>query len=347
MDVLRLNHNALLCFLVFFLLSFTSVPIVLAHAPLGSGDNESLETASIIPDPTKSWAIYTSLSSDGHPQYFTFNISAGQTIKVMLYKSTQSQDTDFTPRLVLIGPNLTASGEVPSEVTVPPNNTASLVESNAGEPTFEPFSPGTLVNLAAITIDNPAPGQYWLVVYEQSEPPQGGNYGLAIGERETFTLDEWILIPFNLVGIYQWQGQSLALILAPMIVSVAVGVVFTAWVLYGQRRLYSPLAWLAAVAGFSFIGTAASTFMQLAIDATVVNVGVEALLTFIFAVIPLSLGVLTVRLALQNKPITLRHRVYLVVLGVAALFIWSGYIVGPALAIAASVMPSVLHRRRH
>jgi hypothetical protein len=148
-------------------------------------------------------------------------------------------------------------------------------------------------------------------------------------------------------GIYQWQGQSLALILAPMIVSVAVGVVFTAWVLYRQRRLSSPLAWLAAVAGFSFIGTAASTFMQLAIDATVVNVGVEALLTFIFAVIPLILGVLTVRLALQNKPITLRHRVYLVVLGVAALFIWAGYIVGPALAIAASVMPSVLHRRRH
>jgi hypothetical protein len=87
--------------------------------------------------------------------------------------------------------------------------------------------------------------------------------------------------------------------------------------------------------------------MQLAIDATMVTVGIEALLTLIFAIIPLVFGVLTVRLALQDKPVTLRRRIYLVVLGVAALFIWTGYIVGPALAIAASVMPVLLHRRRH
>jgi hypothetical protein len=114
-----------------------------------------------------------------------------------------------------------------------------------------------------------------------------------------------------------------------MIASLAVGVVFTGWVLYGQRRLSSPLAWLAAIAGFTFIGTAASTFMQLAIDATVVHVGVEALLTIIFAVIPLVLGMLTVRLALQDKPMTVQRRVFLVMLGATALFMWAGYIVDP------------------
>ena len=342
-----MKRDLLLWFLGVLLVSFTVVPLVLAHAPLGSGDNESLETATVIPDPTKSWAIYNSLSSDGDPQYYTFNLSEGQTIDVSLYKSLRSQDAGFTPRLVLIGPNVSASGEIPSKITVPPNATATLVPLAVEAPMFEPFSPGTLNNLGGVKIENAAQGQYWLVVYEQSDQPQGGNYGLAIGERETYTIDEWILIPFNLLNIYQWQGQSLALILAPMIASVAVGVVFTGWVLHRQRRRSSPFTWFAAVAGFSFIGTAASTFMQLAIDATLVNVGVEALLTLIFAVIPLVLGLLTVRLALQDKPVTVRRRIYLVVLGVAALFIWAGYIVGPALAIAASVMPSLLHRRHH
>jgi MFS family permease len=201
--------------------------------------------------------------------------------------------------------------------------------------------------LGGVTLENAQPGQYWIVVYEQSDNPQGGNYGLAIGERETYTIDEWILIPFNLISIYQWEGQNLALILAPMITAIVIGVLLTGWVLRRQCRLASPLAWLAAVAGFTFIGTAASTFMQLIIDAALVSVGVEAVLTLIFAVVPLILGVLTVRLALQDKPFTVRRRVYLVVLGVAALFIWAGYIFGPALAIAASVMPVSLRRRKH
>jgi hypothetical protein len=139
--VLRLKRNILLYSILFSLLSRLVFPLVVAHAPLGSGDNESLETTTVIPDPTKSWAIYASLNSGGAPQYYTFNLSAGQTIDVSLYKSTQSQDVAFTPRLILIGPNVTANGEIPPKVTVPPNTTASLVVLTAETPTFEPFSP--------------------------------------------------------------------------------------------------------------------------------------------------------------------------------------------------------------
>lgn len=325
-----LKKYAPLCLLLLISLLFLVIPLVAAHAPLGSGDNESINTATVIPDPTKSWALYGSLNSDGDPQYYTFEVSEGQNIHVTLYKSMRSQDADFTPRLVIMGPNINASGEVPSKITVPSNSTAMIVPQTAPAPTYEPFSPGTFVGLADYTLDNPTPGRYWLVVYEQSDSPKGGNYGLAIGDRETYTLDEWVLIPFNLLSIYQWEGQSLALILAPMVTAVVVGVVFSGWVLRRQCRLGSPLAWLAAIAGFTFIGTAASTFMQLIIDATLINPDGEAVITLIFAIVPLILGLLTVRLALQDKPITLRRRIYLVILGVAALFIWAGYIVGPA-----------------
>ena len=76
----------------------------LAHAPLGPGDNESLETATEIIDPTKSWAIYAKLHEGGEAQYYRFNATAGQRIHIMLYKSTRPEDTDFLPGFVLMGP---------------------------------------------------------------------------------------------------------------------------------------------------------------------------------------------------------------------------------------------------
>ena len=66
-----------------------------------------------------------------------------------------------------------------------------LVNQTTPTPTFEPFSPGTFTGLADTTLENPTPGKYYLVVFEQSDTPKGGNYGLAIGDRETYTIDEW------------------------------------------------------------------------------------------------------------------------------------------------------------
>jgi hypothetical protein len=70
----------------------------MAHAPLGSGDNESFDKATVIPDQTKSWAIYAELHSDGDAQYYTLNITTGQKIHAMLFKSMRSEESGFTPR---------------------------------------------------------------------------------------------------------------------------------------------------------------------------------------------------------------------------------------------------------
>ena len=65
------------------LILFLVVPLVMAHAPLGTRDNESIDKATVIPDPTKSWALYSQLNSDGDAQYYTFNITSGQKIHVI------------------------------------------------------------------------------------------------------------------------------------------------------------------------------------------------------------------------------------------------------------------------
>lgn len=339
-----MKKTALFSFIIVILTILSLfAPSVLAHAPLGTQDNESIDKATLIPDPTKSWALYSALNSDGDAQYYTFDIISGQKIHVLMYKSVRSEDTNFNPVLVIMGQKVNASSDVPSRITVPSGYKAQIIHPSAPTPSYEPFSPGILAYVTDLTIDNASAGKYYLVVFEASNTPAGGHYGLAIGDRETYTIDEWILIPFNLMSIYQWEGQPLALVLAPMIITVVVGLALFVW---RQRKLYNlgnPMVWLAGIAGLTFIGTAASTFFQLMFGVTQVSVGAEVIITFIFAIIPLILGLVTLRLALRsNQGATLRKRIYFVILGVAALFIWAGLIIGPALAIVAALLPTRL-----
>jgi hypothetical protein len=341
------HKTALHVAIVSLMLVSMLLPLVAAHAPLGTGDNESIGKATVIPDPTKSWALYSALNSDGDPQYYTFDVTAGQTIHVTMYKSMRDEDTSFTPRLVIIGPSLTPQGNIPSKITTPSGLNAQLVNQIDPAPTFEPFSPGTFIGLADTMLENPTSGKYYLVVFEQSDTPKGGNYGLAIGERETYTVDEWILIPFNLINIFQWEGQSLVLILTPMIVALVVGITLVAWRLRRQCNLANPMVWMGAIAGLMFIGTAATTLYQLVAAATKVSVGIEAVITLIFAIIPLALGFIALRLSVKNsQKASIRKRIYFVILGVAALFIWAGLIIGPMLVIITALMPTNLKKKK-
>jgi hypothetical protein len=64
--------------------------------------------------------------------------------------------------------------------------------------------------------------------------------------------------------IYQWEGQSLALVLTPMIAAIIVGLILTTWRFRKQCNLTNPMAWLGARAGLTLIGTAATTLYQIA-----------------------------------------------------------------------------------
>jgi hypothetical protein len=264
-----------------------------------------------------------------------------------MFKSLSPEDATFNPRLVIIGPNMASQGDIPTKITIPEGSNARLVSQTQPTPTYEPFSPSTFIGLADETLDTPTPGKYYLVVYEQSDAPTGGHYGLAIGDRETYTIDEWILIPFNLMTIYQWEGQSLGLVLTPMITTLIVGIILVTWRFKKKRNLPNPMAWLGAIAGLTFIGTAATTLYQMLAAATRVTLGAEALVTLIFAIVPLVIGLATLRLSVKHSDkASLKKRIFYAILGFAALFMWAGLIIGPILAILASVMPTNLKKER-
>ena len=336
----RLRRSTLALTLLIFVLTVTFfVSVVLAHSPLIPGNNESLETAMEINDPSKSWAIYAELHEGGEAQYYRFNISQGQRIYISLIKSTAPEDKNFLPGFVLMGPGITNQTSVPSYVEIPEGSGTLLLNgTQPSQATYEPFSPGSFYALAEVDINAPTSGTFYIAVFE---PSQGGHYGLAVGYVEEYTLEEWILIPISLVSVYQWEGQSLLVIFAPMAITIAAGLGLIVWM---RRKLLVPrtlFAWIGALAGLSFLGTGVTTLFQMVLALTQAPLESEVILTLIFALMPILWGIIALRLSLKSeRKVNLRRRVYLAVIGVVALFTWAGLLFGPALAIVASFLPS-------
>jgi hypothetical protein len=320
-------------------------PLVLAHAPLGVNDNENINSATVIPDPTKSWVLYYALNADGDPQYYTFNVTVGQRVQIMLFKSIESNESQFLPEIAILAQNITIKGNLPSKVTVPIGYNAQVIPSGQPNPTYEPFSPSSFYGLSDTAFNAPSSGQYYIVVFENSSAPTGGNYGLAIGNREIFTIDEWVLLPLNLLDIYVWEGQTLLGVIAPMIFTVAIGVVLVAWYLLKRGRAGSVFSWVGAIAGLILVGSGANTLLQLLIANSKVFGGVEILITLMFVALPIVLGAIALRFSLGDpEKVGILKRAAFFVIGAVGLFVLAGLFIGPALAMAASVMPTRLNK---
>ena len=326
-------------FLVSTLACLLLIPEVIAHAPLTPGDNESLETATVVPDPTKSWALYGELHEGGEAQYYSFNITEGERVHVMLFKSPAPEDKEFAPSFVLMGPDINGQGDVPDYVETPVGADTLVAEGKQpAQASYEPFSPSSFYSLADVALDAPRSGTYYIAVYE---PSRGGNYGLAIGDREEYTLSEWILIPVNLISVYQWEGQGLAVIFAPMAAILAIGFGLMAWRLRKRELAPTLLDWAGTLAGLLFVGTGAMILFQMSLTLTQTPVAPEIGITLVLALIPVLVGIGVLRLILRSGgEVNIRKRVYLAILGLIALFAWAGLIVGPVLAMVASVLPT-------
>lgn len=179
----------------------------------------------------------------------------------------------------------------------------------------------------------PAPesGRYYVAVYDNTTP---GHYALVVGSREEFSFSERITMPLRLVSVYLWEGQSLGMILIPYLAAELVAL-FIFW--RGYRRTAFRLA--GTLAGFLFLATSASVLTQMVFSLTRAPFGPVVYITLALAVFHALLGVVSLRLAGGEAGIL--QRTILAVIGTTALLAGSGLIMGPVLAIAASVLPSL------
>ena len=331
-------NRALVAFFAVFVICTLMPPVVSAHSPVFPNNNTSLGTAYTVNDPTKSWALYTTLQPE-QVRYYRFDMERGQTISVQLYKSAEAPNLDFVPGFVLMGPGLTSNGTVPSQVTTPPGASSVVVQGQQPDKaTYESFGPGSFYALGDVEVKAPASATYYVAVYDGN---RGGNYGVAIGERETYSPIEYLLIPYNVLKVHAWEGQNPLIVLAPMFLVVVVGLAILARGGGMHASLRSPFTLLGTLAGLLFIGTGATTLAQMLLAISHSSVESEAIITLVFVLVPIIVGILTLRIALRRRERTgAWSRVAIFILGVIALVAWAGLFVGPALAMVASITPA-------
>jgi hypothetical protein len=329
--------NKISTMLVLFFVILSLVPMVFAHTPLKPGVyNNSLDTAFEIPDPTKSWTLYRELHEQGEAEYFKLHLHEGEQFVVSVY-TPRNAEPNFVPHLIVMGPEVDNPSPVPAFIEVPEDVESSLIEGRRpAAPAYEPFTPASYYFTAEYRANIVVEGEYYFLVYSDEG---AGRYGVAVGYVETFTLMEWLMIPLDVISIHQWEGQSLAFILAPIVLTVALGFAFLFW-------KFSPLGvaavYLGVLAGLLYIGSGFMLATQMLMALLGSTATSSAVLTLVFAVLPILLGFLMIRKRIGDKPsFNLRDRVIMLAFGLLGLVLWAGLLVGPALSIILSFIPAV------
>jgi hypothetical protein len=330
------------------IVSLFMVVSVAAHVPVTPVAGTSLSNAAEIEDPTKSWVIYSELQSAKTPQYYHFEMDAGVGIRLMLMIPIEYGLTGFRPSLALMGPGLANQSTPPSYLETPPHNGVMIFDSGVPRAEYEGFTPTSFYQLIGISMTAPENGTYYVAVYDSTG---GGRYSIAVGYVESFTLDEWWLVPFGVMTIHLWSGQSYATIIAPFLAIPAFGIILVA----SQRRdLYArknALTWVGITGSLLYVASGVSILYEMMIALLTAPFSLQVLVTIIFVLIPLLLGMAAFRIVLNSGWEKNRGKIVkLLIIGVVGPFAWAGLLIGPVMLLLVAFVPLVagrLSRERH
>jgi hypothetical protein len=312
------------------------VPISSAHVPVESGENDSLKSALHIDDPLKSWAIYDELDCLCAVRYYKFDLKSGDRLRVSIFTP---EEKVFAPSLAVMIPGSKFNQSLPYFVEVPNGyGTVLIPGSRPDKPGYEPFTPSSYYNIVDFDEIVNTTGTYYLAVFGIEA---NGKFGIAVGYSESFTLEEWVFIPFDVVDIHLWEGQNIWVIFAPLIIVLAFGKILLFWRMFKLKR--SPKTINGYIGSFSaliYIGTSAMLLYQMVYSLSKGPDGAGgAVGTFLFMLIPILLGVLVLKHYLKDEELKFYDRMKIMIYGVIGIFTWAGFLVGPMLLIISSLLP--------
>ena len=289
----------------------------------------SPETAIEIDNPTKSLVIYSEIHEAKEPQFYTFEGATGMRFRSTVNLPLEYEDTDFRPVLVLIGPDLGVNDSLPGYVELPAGLEAMVFEPGVAQAVYEGFTPSAFLVTTSIDMILQHAGQYYLVIYDNASE---GRYSVTIGFVESFTLEEWLLVPFNVISIHMWEGQPLALILLPVVATLIIGLVFYYFRFPSLKGASNVPMLIGATGAFLIVGSGVSIFYQMVIAVMTVSLDPQVIITAVFGVLPLLLGTSAARYLFRPATTvssSILTKVFII--SIISLFVWGGYLVGPFL----------------
>jgi len=306
-----------------------------AHVPFSADGNYDISTALTVEKPTKSYVIYGELHKAGGVAWYQFHMIPGDRLVISLM--TPGYNTPV-PDMIVMSPGTALSSEgLPKTVSVPKGYAAEIIRGKPPQKAeYEPFTPAAVFKVESYSKENTAPGLYYLAVVS---PADETRYSIATAYAEEFTPSEWVLVPLNVITTHIWEGQSIITIFTPFLAVVILGFVVIS---RREKRKDSHLSyscWLATIAGLCYIGGAAITLVQMVRAIAVTGPSSSVALTLVFAIIPMALGILALRMGRSSSNGTTKDRVFLALIAILGLVFWVGLVIGPVLAIGAAVIP--------
>ncbi|MDD1719437.1 MAG: hypothetical protein LUQ25_05215 [Methanoregulaceae archaeon] len=308
------------------------VSMVSAHIPVVLPDVNGSPGAVLVEDTMKSIALYGRLHTPGEADYFALPMEAGSLLRVSL---STPDPGPFSPLLVVMGPALPENDTLPGSIVVPGGYRSMVIPGSKGpDAEYEPFTPMSTYQVSEYTFSVDTPAIYYVAVYSEDLP---GNYILATGVREEFTLTEWTLIPIGVLAIRMWERQNPVLFLGPVVFTVLFGLILTMkGALSGMRP--GAAGGCAIIAGLLYAGSGFSTMAEMFAALSVSGISSLALVTAALVAVQILLGILALHIALRGS-MQARARTGMAAIGIAGLVFWAGFLIGPIIALLSVVLP--------
>ncbi|MFX0174341.1 MAG: hypothetical protein ACFE9L_20885 [Candidatus Hodarchaeota archaeon] len=332
----------LFVFLTIIIFSFKFVQSGIAHVPVAGEPGETLDTALEIENPLKSLVLYDEIHEAGKPHYYTFQMEAGNRLRLILNLPAELKASIFRPILVLIGPGITNSTPAPNYLEIPTGSGYIIYDEHTLQTVYEGFTPSAFFEVLNIDTTVPETGTYYLAIYDMIEAER---YALAIGFQEVFTVDEWILIAINVIAIHLWEGQNIFIILSPWILTLVLGIIF-----YSRKGKElgiekDALTWMGIIAGLLFIGSGLALVFQIVWALLQIPANAQVIITIVFALFPALIGIATLKVLKGDWKNTTNSIVKLGLLSGLAIFTWAGLLIGPTLLLLVSIVGFVRQDR--
>jgi len=157
-----------------------------AHQPFFEDPDTTPNSPMSVSDPEISTALYSTLESPGDVDYFSFEVSARQTIEIGITIPQIEGQQQFAPTIGVIAAGLDRElvSELPSDAIelVSEQKGAELLEAVEATIFFEPFSRTAYWRRQRRRITFPSAGEAVVVVWHPQESV--GRYTLVVGQRE-------------------------------------------------------------------------------------------------------------------------------------------------------------------
>jgi hypothetical protein len=327
-----LGHLKSICVTLIMLFVATAIiSTVYSHVPL-QGEGYGLEDAAVIGDPLKSWVIYTEYKN-ARPLYYKFDLLENDRLKAGLL----TIDKDFVPDLTILGPGLNSDFEdhFHDEFEIPDGyGLLHIHGEKQDKKEYEPFTPSSYYQVLDLDISVNESGTYFLIV----DATEGsGKVGIVLGYVESFTFVEWLMVPFDVAFVHNWEGQDYFFILLPIIITVVGGLLIYGYYFKSREPVLNVSQLLAFLGSLTFFGSGGIILQQMFIALLGSTVDAILFVTLIFAAFPILLGYSIVRKATKSD-LSFGQEIRLLLYGLIGLVFWAGYILGPLLVILSALI---------